>query len=297
MKPIRRLPQLLLPSLAGLLIGAAPARATPRHANAVGADSAIHAAAWLVVDGESGRVLGEHDADAERQPASLTKLMTAYVVLDALRRGALRLDETLRVDGADLGQDEARMYLVAGRSVTVEDLVGGLIVASANDAAMVLARRVGGSRAGFEQRMNDTARRLGMTHTHYTTPGNHSTARDLATLARRLTADFPVYYRYSARQQFVHGSFHKRNKNWLLGSAPGVDGLKTGHTQAAGYCIVATARRRQAAPPMARRVFAVVLGAPSASARIDAGRRLLDEAYAQSRDLPGKDGVVTQIVR
>ncbi|PRG98930.1 D-alanyl-D-alanine carboxypeptidase family protein [Burkholderia gladioli] len=306
MKPIRRLPQLLLPSLAGLLIGAAPAQATPRHADAVGADSAIHAAAWLVVDGESGRVLGEHDADAERQPASLTKLMTAYVVLDALRRGALRLDETLRVDGADLadlGQDEARMYLVAGRSVTVEDLVGGLIVASANDAAMVLARRVGGSRAGFEQRMNDTARRLGMTHTHYTTPsgittpGNHSTARDLATLARRLTADFPVYYRYSARQQFVHGSFHKRNKNWLLGSAPGVDGLKTGHTQAAGYCIVATARRRQAAPPMARRVFAVVLGAPSASARIDAGRRLLDEAYAQSRDLPGKDGVVTQIVR
>ncbi|WP_186154928.1 D-alanyl-D-alanine carboxypeptidase family protein, partial [Burkholderia gladioli] len=163
MKPIRRLPQLLLPSLAGLLIGAAPAQATPRHANAVGADSAIHAAAWLVVDGESGRVLGEHDADAERQPASLTKLMTAYVVLDALRRGALRLDETLRVDGADLavlGQDEARMYLVAGRSVTVEDLVGVLIVASANDAAMVLARRVGGSRAGFEQRMNDTARRL-----------------------------------------------------------------------------------------------------------------------------------------
>ncbi|WP_443798350.1 D-alanyl-D-alanine carboxypeptidase family protein, partial [Burkholderia gladioli] len=96
--------------------------------------------------------------------------------------------------------------------------------------------------------MNDTARRLGMTHTHYTTPsgittpGNHSTARDLATLARRLTADFPVYYRYSARQQFAYGGFHKRNKNWLLGSAPGVDGLKTGHTQAAGYCIVATAR-------------------------------------------------------
>ncbi|MEX3613786.1 MAG: serine hydrolase [Burkholderia gladioli] len=146
------------------------------------------------------------------------------------------------------------MYLVAGRSVTVEDLVRGPIVASANDAAMVLARRVGGSRAGFEQMMNDTARRLGMTHTHYTTPsgittpGNHSTARDLARLARRLTADFPIYYRYSARQQFVYGSFHKRNKNWLLGSAPGVDGLKTGHTQAAGYCIVTTARHRQAAP-------------------------------------------------
>ncbi|MEX3630047.1 MAG: D-alanyl-D-alanine carboxypeptidase family protein [Burkholderia sp.] len=307
MKPTRHfLPRRFLPCLAILLIGTASARAVPRHAPAAEADSTIQAASWLLVDGESGRVITEYEADVERQPASLTKLMTAYVVLDALRRGTLRLDETVQVDSADLadvGRDEARMYLVAGRSVTVEDLVRGLIVASANDAAMVLARRVGGSRAGFEQLMNDTAQRLGMTHTHYTTPsgittpGNHSTARDLATLARRLTACFPVYYSYSAQQQFAYDGFHKRNKNWLLGSAPGVDGLKTGHTQAAGYCIVATAQRRQAAPPMTRRVFAVVLGAPSASARIAAGRRLLDEAYARTRDIPGKDGVMTQAVR
>lgn len=248
---------------------------------------------WLVVDGASEQILAEHNADAARQPASLTKLMTAYIVLRALRDGTLSWDEKVTVgvsDVAEVGSDEARMYLVPGQRVTVRRLVQGLIVASANDAALVLAERVGGSPAGFEQRMNDTARQIGMQHTRFTTPsgittpGNHSTARDLSTLALRLTRDFPEYYGYSSEQRFSYGKFEKRNKNWLLGMDPSVDGLKTGHTAAAGYCIVATASRLQAAPTMKRRVFAVVLGAPTAAARISDAARLLNYAFSSYRD-------------
>lgn len=282
-----RLP-LLLAGITTCLTAAAAAAA-----EAAPAPPNIPAASWLVVDGESGQILTEHNADAERQPASLTKLMTAYVVLRALRNGTLNRDEKVTVgasDVAEVGNDEARMYLVPGQRVAVRNLVQGLIVASANDAALVLAERVGGSLSGFEQRMNETARQIGMQHTRFTTPsgittpGNHSTARDLSTLALRLTRDFPEYYGYSSEQHFSYGKFEKRNKNWLLGMDPSVDGLKTGHTAAAGYCIVATARRPQEAPAMKRRVFAVVLGAPTAAARISGAARLLNYAFSSYKD-------------
>ncbi|GAU06370.1 hypothetical protein BSLA_03f0187 [Burkholderia stabilis] len=153
--------------------------------------------------------------------------------------------------------------------------------------------------------MNDTARQLGMKHTHYatpsgmTTPGNYSTARDLSTLALRLTKDFPEYYAFSSEQHFAFGKFEKRNKNWLLGKDPSVDGMKTGHTQAAGYCIVATAKRKQTSPPMTRRVFAVLLGAPTAGDRITGAAGLLNYAFSRYEDYPVHDGsgphVVTRI--
>ncbi|WP_193100976.1 D-alanyl-D-alanine carboxypeptidase family protein [Burkholderia sp. Z1] len=270
----------------------------------------VRAASWIVVDGESGQTLVEHDADAERQPASLTKLMTAYLVLDALKHGTVRWDEKLTVDAAvigSVGNDEARMYLVPGQHVPVKELVLGLIAASANDAALVLAKRIGGSPEGFEQKMNEMAHQLGMNHTHYTTPsgittqGNTTTARDLSVLALRLTNDFPEYYTFSSEQNFSYGAFRKRNKNWLLGKDPSVDGMKTGHTQAAGYCIVATAKRRQASPPMTRRVFAVVLGAPTANDRIAGAGSLLNYGFSAYNDQPaaGSSGahVVTQRVQ
>ncbi|CAB3733049.1 D-alanyl-D-alanine carboxypeptidase DacA [Paraburkholderia sediminicola] len=261
--------------------------------------SDIRAVSWIVVDGESGQILVEHNADAERQPASLTKLMTAYIVLGALKRGTLRWDENVQVGAADVGEvgsDEAKMYLTPGQRVPVRELVRGLIAASANDAALVLAERVGGSLAGFEQLMNETARQLGMKHTHYstpsgiTTPGNYSTARDLSVLALRITKDFPEYYTFSSEQHFAFGRFEKRNKNWLLGKDPSVDGMKTGHTQAAGYCIVATAKRKQVAPPMTRRVFAVLLGAPTAGDRIAGAGSLLNYAFSAYKDFPVDDG-------
>ncbi|WP_082146332.1 D-alanyl-D-alanine carboxypeptidase family protein [Burkholderia pyrrocinia] len=270
--------------------------------------SDVQAVSWMVVDGESDQILVEHNADAERQPASLTKLMTAYLVLGALKRGAVRWDEKVQVGAAaigEVGNDEAKMYLIPGQRVPVKALVRGLIAASANDAALVLAERVGGSPAGFEQLMNETARQLGMKHTHYatpsgmTTPGNYSTARDLSTLALRLTKDFPEYYAFSSEQHFAFGKFEKRNKNWLLGKDPSVDGMKTGHTQAAGYCIVATAKRKQTSPPMTRRVFAVLLGAPTAGDRITGAAGLLNYAFSRYEDYPVHDGsgphVVTRI--
>ncbi|QRR04962.1 D-alanyl-D-alanine carboxypeptidase [Burkholderia sp. MS455] len=267
--------------------------------------SDVQAVSWMVVDGESAQMLVEHNADAERQPASLTKLMTAYIVLGALKRGTVRWDEKVRVGAADIGEvgnDEARMYLVPGQRVPVKALVRGLIAASANDAALVLAERVGGSLAGFKQLMNETARQLGMKHTHYstpsgvTTPGNYSTARDLSTLALRLTKDFPEYYAFSSEQHFAFGKFEKRNKNWLLGKDPSVDGMKTGHTEAAGYCIVATAKRKQTSPPMTRRVFAVLLGAPTAGARITGAASLLNYAFSDYRDYPVQDGSGPHVV-
>lgn len=268
----------------------------------------LPAASWLVLDSESGQTLIEHNADEARQPASLTKLMTAYIVLQDLNMGMLRRDESIQVSAGLVKQvkrDEARMYLRPGQRVTVEKLLEGLIAASANDAALVLANRVGGSVDAFEKRMSETAKRIGMANSHFTTPsgvttpGNYATARDLGILARRLTKDFPEYYEYSAEQHFAYGSFRKRNKNWLLGKDPSVDGLKTGRTQAAGFCIVATANRHQSSPSMNRRVIVVVMGAPTADSRIKAASELLELAYSQYRNYPmaGSDsGFVTKAI-
>ncbi|PQV53188.1 D-alanyl-D-alanine carboxypeptidase family protein [Paraburkholderia sp. BL21I4N1] len=276
------------------------------HSALAASPSGIQAESWLVIDGESGQVLAEHNADAHREPASLTKLMTAYLVFDALKRGALSWDEKVRIsadDTASVKSDEAQMYLMAGREVAVRDLVRGLIVASANDAALVLAKRLGGSLAGFEQMMNSKARELGMNDSHFaspsgiTTPNHYSTARDLSTLALRLTSDFPEYYSFSSQQHFEYGRFKKQNKNWLLGTDPSVDGLKTGHTKAAGFCIIATARRQQSNPPMKRRVFAVLLGAATAKQRISGAHTLLEYGFGSFRDYPAEGAghqVVTQ---
>lgn len=249
----------------------------------------ISAASWLVLDGDSGRVLAEYNADQRRDPASLTKLLTAYVVFDAIKRNALSWDESVAVSASEVSQvagDEARMYLRAGQLAKVKDLLRGLIVASANDAALVLADRVGSNTTGFAKLMNDSARHLGMKDSHFispsgiSTPNHYTTARDLSLLALRLTADFPEYYAYSSQQEFSYGDFSKKNKNALLVLDPSVDGLKTGHTKAAGWCIVATATRKQAGSRTSHRVFAVVLGAPTDKQRISAAQSLIQYGYS-----------------
>ena len=248
----------------------------------------VSAASWLVLDGQSGKILAGKNIDERRSPASLTKLMTAYVVLEAIKQGELDWDERVPVSASDIGEvanDEARMYLTAGQQVAVRDLVRGLIVASANDAAEVLAHRVGSNVAGFARRMNDTARRLGMKDTHFvtpsgvTTPDHYTTARDLSKLALRLTLDFPEYYSFSSQPYFSYGHFKKRNKNALLAIDPSFDGLKTGHTKAALWCIVATAKRKEAESKIPRRIFAVVLGAPSDRERIASARALVEYGF------------------
>lgn len=245
----------------------------------------VPAASWIVLEAGRSAPWAECQADQVRDPASLTKLMTAYVVLSALRQGRLSLTEPLTVLPDDLARvagDEARMGLRPGERMCVDELLAGLIVVSADDAAQVLARRVGGSEAGFARLMNDTARRLGMAASHFvspsgiTTPGHCTTARDLGRLSLRLSADFPVYHAYAARQSLRHAGVLRINKNRLLALDASVDGLKTGHTQAAGWCIAASALRGGGpGQGEARRIFAIVLGAPDRAARVEAARRLL----------------------
>ncbi|WP_259674895.1 D-alanyl-D-alanine carboxypeptidase family protein, partial [Burkholderia pseudomallei] len=235
------------------------------------------------------------------EPASLTKLMTAYVAFDALERAALRWDDTVTVaadDIASVGRDEARMYLTPGQRVRVRDLMRGLIVASANDAALVLAKRIGGSPAGFATMMNDTARRLGMRDSHFvspsgiTTPDHYSTAHDLSILAQRLNRDFPAFYTFSSQRHFAYGAFAKTNKNRLLGADPSVDGMKTGHTNAAGWCMVVTAKRPVGGARARHRVIAVLLGEPTEKQRLADARALLDQGFASlGADAPAANAV------
>ncbi|WP_055326085.1 D-alanyl-D-alanine carboxypeptidase family protein [Ralstonia solanacearum] len=246
----------------------------------------VVARAYILIDGASHRVLLEKNADERLQPASLTKMMTAYVVLDALRKGAIQWQQPVRVEASDLahiGGDEASMHLRAGEVITVQELFTGLIVVSANDAAMVLARTVGGSIQAFLTAMNDAARELGLHSSHFATPSgvttadHYSTARDLALLSVHLTESFPAYLAFSTQRNFTRGSFSKHNKNRLLAEDPSVDGLKTGHTAKAGYCVAATAKRNVG--HQTRRVFAVVLGAPSNDGRFIAGKALIDYGF------------------
>jgi len=246
----------------------------------------ITARSYILVDGNSHRVLLEKNADERLQPASLTKMMTAYVVLDALKRGTIKWEQLVRVEAGDVAHvagDEASMRLQAGQVISIQDLLSGLIVVSANDAALVLARTVAGSHEAFLTMMNDHAQRLWLNSSHFATPsgvttqGHYSTARDIAQLSIRLTEDFPVYLAFSAQRDFSYGSFRKHNKNRMLDD-PTVDGLKTGHTAKAGYCLAATAKRTVGGRKT-RRVFAIVLGAPSNDGRFMAGKTLIDYSF------------------
>ncbi|BDB72276.1 hypothetical protein Cthiooxydans_46880 [Comamonas thiooxydans] len=214
--------------------------------------------------------------------------MTAYVVLEAIKNGQVSWKDVVTVQEDDLrvvADDEARMYLTVGQRVQLKDLVSGLIVASANDAANVLARHLAGSTTSFSALMNKTAQNLGMTNSHFITPsgisvpGHYSTAKDLSILAQRLTAEHPEYYKFSSQKEFSFRGFSKTSKNKLLGMGIGVDGLKTGHTIAAGWCIVATAQRQVPSEKSTRRVFAVLLGEPTAHQRISDAKELLDFGF------------------
>lgn len=256
----------------------------------------VAARAYLLVDVTAGQVLAEREADAPVEPASLTKLMTAYVVFDALRVGRLTLQQTLPVSERAWKMPGSRMFIDPKMQVPVEDLLKGMIVQSGNDATVALAEGVGGSVERFVQLMNDQAKVLGLTATHYanpeglTAPGHTTTARDLARLAQRLMTDFPQQVAYYALKQYRYPgtpAANDRNRNLLLFRDPSVDGLKTGHTDAAGYCLVATAQRsgsvvRADGAPVGtpRRLLSVVLGAASEVARANESQKLLNWGYS-----------------
>lgn len=254
----------------------------------------IAARAYLLLDLSSGQELTAREGDMPVPPASLTKLMTAYLVFDALRVGRLDLNQKLAVSELARRQPGSRMFLEAGMKVPVEDLLKGLLVQSGNDAAVTLAEGAAGSVERFVQQMNEQAQALGMKATRFVNPtgltatGQQSTARDLALLATRLLRDFPDRADFHAIRKYRYEGTppaNDSNRNLLLFRDPSVDGLKTGHTEAAGYCIIATAQRQfphlgPDGAPGPRRLMAVVLGAGSENARATEAQKLLNWGYA-----------------
>ncbi len=252
----------------------------------------VAAKAYMLVDVTSGQVLAARDPDKPVEPASLTKLMTAYIVFDALRAGKIKLDQTFEVSERAWKMPGSRMFIEPGMQIPVEDLLKGMIVQSGNDATVALAEGVGGSVERFVALMNDQAKALGMSDTGYknpeglTAPGHITSARDLAKLSMRLMTDFPEYVGYYAIQKYRYPgtpAANDTNRNMLLFRDPSVDGLKTGHTSAAGYCLVATAAREVptlgAAPGNKRRLLSVLLGASSENARAAESQKLLNWGY------------------
>lgn len=252
----------------------------------------VAARAYLLLDVTSGQVLAAKEADQPVEPASLTKLMTAYIVFDALKSGKISLTQTFGVSERAWKMPGSRMFIDPKMQVPVEDLIKGMIVQSGNDATVALAEGVAGSVERFVQLMNEQGKVLGLKGTSYRNPeglteaGHTTTARDLATLATRLMSDFPQYVPYYAIQRYRYPgtpATNDTNRNLLLFRDPSVDGLKTGHTNAAGYCLVATARRQ--VPGLGegaqgqRRLLSVVLGATSENARAAESQKLLNWGY------------------
>jgi D-alanyl-D-alanine carboxypeptidase (penicillin-binding protein 5/6) len=248
----------------------------------------IAARNWLLVDLTSGQTLAGDGAAARVEPASLTKLMTEYLTLQALRDKRLTLDQQVHVR-PDLyklvnQKEESVMFIPPGKSASVDDLLHGLIIQSGNDAALVLAEAVAGSESSFVDMMNNEAKVLGMTGTRYrnaaglTDAEHYTTPQDLAILVQHLIADFPEYYKLYSQKEFTYNGIAQRNRNSLLWDDPSVDGVKTGHTEAAGFCLISSAHRALAGGGE-RRLLAVVLGANSSAARAEESLKLLNWGF------------------
>jgi serine-type D-Ala-D-Ala carboxypeptidase (penicillin-binding protein 5/6) len=247
----------------------------------------IAARSYLLVDVTANQVLAGRDIDSPVEPASLTKLMTAYIVFDALRAKKIDLKQTLPVSVHAWKMPGSRMFIDPSMHVPVEDLIKGMIVQSGNDATMALAEGVGGTSERFVELMNQQAKAMGLRATSFKNPeglteaGHTTTARDLSVLAARLMQDFPHYVAfYQIKKYRYEGTptANDTNRNMLLFRDPTVDGLKTGHTDAAGYCLIATAKRDF--PNVgSRRLLAVVLGAASETARANEAQKLLNWGY------------------
>jgi len=264
--------------VAAVVAAQSPSPSPPPAPAGVPAPS-VAAAAWLLTDVTSGQTLTASNADARRDPASLTKLMTAYIVFGALRAKTIVPSQMVSVSQLAWKAEGSRMFIEPRRAVSVDELMRGMIVQSGNDASIALAELVAGSEEAFVARMNAEAARLGMTDTHFTNvtglsnPQHYSTAADLAKVAAALIRDYPEYYPLYSQKEFRYNNITQPNRNRLLWSDPYVDGMKTGHTDAAGWCLVATALRGD------RRVLAVVLGATSDAARASEAQKLLNWGF------------------
>jgi D-alanyl-D-alanine carboxypeptidase (penicillin-binding protein 5/6) len=239
----------------------------------------VDARAYIVVDFHTDKTLAAKNAVERLEPASLTKLMTAYIVFGQLATGKLKLDEPVMVSEKAWRSEGSRSFIEVGKPVPVDTLILGMIVQSGNDATTALAERVAGTEETFAQLMNSTAQRLGMVGTHFENstglpaPQHYTTARDLSLLAAALIRDFPQYYHWFSQPEFEYNGIKQQNRNGLLGKDPSVDGLKTGHTDSAGFCLVTSAQRN------GMRLISVVLGSASMKARENASAALLGYGF------------------
>lgn len=259
----------------------APSALTPVQVSELSAvpAPAIAARAWITVDVMSGQIVASSNPDIKIEPASLTKIMTAYVAFTAIKEKRLSLEQQANVSQLAWKTRGSRMFIEPRKPVTVDELLKGVIIQSGNDASVALAEAISGSESAFVSVMNEEARRMGMTNTVFVNttglpdPQHLTTVRDLATLARRMINDHPTYFPYYSMREFTYNKIKQSNRNRLLWADPSVDGMKTGHTDAAGYCLVATAKRGD------RRVITVLVGSDSMATRAEESLKLLNWTF------------------
>jgi len=253
----------------------------------------VEAEAWTILDSQTGQTIASHNEDLQRAPASLTKMMVAYITLKEIQAGKLDKNEVITATSVVnmVMWDESQMYLKEGDQISVDQLLAGLIIMSANDAAVTLAEKISGSVPKFVERMNKEAQALGMTHSHFqnpagiTMPEHYSTAADLAKLSQALVNETPNYLFYSKQQSFSYNQHFHRATNLLLKIDPTVDGLKTGFTRAAGYNLAATAIRPSMDMSLSnRRLIVVVMGSKSAIKRAEVAHKLMNLAHTYTRN-------------
>jgi len=263
-----------------LLVAALPSLAAPQSpAPILPAAPEVAAKAYILVDYYSGQALLQRGGDERVEPASLTKLMTAYLTFAALRQGTIKPTQPLPVSERAWRAEGSRMFIQPKMPVTVDELIRGMIVQSGNDACIALAEGISGSEEAFVQRMNQEAQRLGMKNTHFMNatglphPNHYTTARDLSLLAQAIIRDFSEYYPLYSLKEYKYNNITQANRNRLLWQDPTVDGMKTGHTESAGFCLITSAKRES------RRLISVVLGTASDNMRASESQKLLNYGF------------------
>ena len=253
----------------------------------------VEAEAWTILDTQTGQTIAEHNSHVQRAPASMTKMMVAYIALKEIKAGHLKKEEILTATPVVkiVQWDESQMYLKEGEQISVDQLIAGLIVMSANDAAVTLAERISSTLPAFIERMNKEAKALGMNDTHFanapgiTMPDHFSSAHDMALLGQAVAQHTPDYLNYSVMPSFSYKQHFHHATNLVLKADPSVDGLKTGFTKAAGYNLALSAHRPTFDPDVPdRRLVVVVMGAKNAAKRAEVAHKLLNLAYAYTRD-------------
>ncbi len=258
---------------------------------------ALNSKAYILIDVNSGKIIAEKNSDEKLPPASLTKMMTLYVISSALRNEQIHLADPVRITQDAWKSGGSRMFVKEGQQVSIEDLFKGIIVDSGNDACVAMAEHLGGSEVGFTDIMNQQAKNLGMTSSHFTDStglpdkDHYTTAKDLAVLGRALIEDFPQYYHWYKQKWFTFNGIRQPNRNRLLWRDSQVDGLKTGHTNDAGFCLVSSAKHDS------MRLLAVVLGSPTETARADDSERLLNYGFRffETHELYKAGTVITEL--